>query len=92
MLLRERWQMELLYKLWKQQAQVDEWHTRDRWRMVCELYAKLLGVTLQHWLMVMFVGTIRNVAWSNWHRWCAIPVGASWRPWLAFAPCARPCG
>ena len=53
-LLRERWQMELLYKLWKQHAQVDEWHTRDHWRMVCELYAKLLGVTLQHWLIVLF--------------------------------------
>lgn len=49
-LLRERWQMELLYKLWKQHAQVDEWHTRDHWRKVCELYAKLLAVTLQHWL------------------------------------------
>ena len=53
-LLRERWQMELLYKLWKQQAQVDEWHTRDRWRKLCELYAKLLAVTLQHWLIVLF--------------------------------------
>lgn len=53
-LLRERWQMELLYKLWKQQAQVDEWHTQDRWRKLCELYAKLLAVTLQHWLIVLF--------------------------------------
>jgi len=53
-LLRERWQMELLYKLWKQQAQVDEWHSRDRWRVLCEWYAKLLAVTLQHWLMVLF--------------------------------------
>lgn len=53
-LLRERWQMELLYKLWKQQAQVDEWHSRDRWRQLCELYAKLLAVTLQHWLIVLF--------------------------------------
>lgn len=53
-LLRERWQMELLYKLWKQQAQVDEWHTRDHWRKLCELYAKLLAVTLQHWLIVLF--------------------------------------
>ena len=52
-LLRERWQMELLYKLWKQHGQVDEWHTRDPWRMLCELYAKLLGVTLQHWLIVL---------------------------------------
>jgi hypothetical protein len=53
-LLRERWQMELLYKLWKQQAQVDEWHTHDPWRKLCELYAKLLAVTLQHWLIVLF--------------------------------------
>ena len=53
-LLRERWQMELLYKLWKQWAKVDEWHTCDRWRKLCELYAKLLAVTLQHWLIVLF--------------------------------------
>ena len=53
-LLRERWQMELLYKLWKQDAQVDEWHTANRWRVLCELYAKLIGVLLQHWLMVLF--------------------------------------
>ena len=53
-LLRERWQMELLYKLWKQHAQVDEWHTADPWRMLCELYAKLIGVLLQHWLIVLF--------------------------------------
>jgi hypothetical protein len=53
-LLRERWQMELLYKLWIQHAQVDEWHTRNPWRKLCELYAKLLAVTLQHWLIVLF--------------------------------------
>lgn len=53
-LLRERWQMELLYKLWKQHAQVDEWHTSDCWRKMCEVYAKLLAVTLQHWLIVLF--------------------------------------
>ena len=53
-LLRERWQMELLYKLWKQYGQVDEWHTADPWRVLCELYAKLIGVLLQHWLIVLF--------------------------------------
>ena len=53
-LLRERWQMELLYQLWKQHAQVDEWHTATIWRMLCELYAKLIGVLLQHWLIVLF--------------------------------------
>lgn len=60
-LLRERWQMELLYKLWKQDAQVDEWRTANPWRVLCELYAKLIGVLLQHWLMVLF-------AWQNAQR------------------------
>ena len=53
-LLRERWQMELLYKLWKQHGQIDEWHTADAWRVLCELYAKLIAVLLQHWLIVLF--------------------------------------
>jgi hypothetical protein len=53
-LLRERWQMELLYKLWKQDGQVDEWRTANPWRILCEVYAKLIGVLLQHWLIVLF--------------------------------------
>src|SRR5947209_16226328 len=46
--------MELLYKLWKQYAQVDEWRTANPWRALCEVYAKLIGVVLQHWLIVLF--------------------------------------
>jgi hypothetical protein len=53
-LLRERWQIELLFKLWKQYGQVDEWRTEQCWRILCELYAKLIGVLLQHWLIVLF--------------------------------------
>jgi hypothetical protein len=53
-LLRERWQMELLYKLWKQHGQVDEWRTSNPWRVLCELYAKLIGALLQQWLIVLF--------------------------------------
>ena len=53
-LLRERWQMELLYKLWKQDGQVDTWRTRNPWRILCEVYAKLIGLLLQHWLIVLF--------------------------------------
>ncbi len=53
-LLRERWQMELLYKLWKQDGQIDEWRTSNPWRVLCELYAKLIGALLQHWLIVLF--------------------------------------
>src|SRR5437763_1873265 len=60
-LLRERWQMELLDKLWKQHGQVDEWRTANPWRALCELYAKLIGVVLQHWLIVLF-------AWQDAQR------------------------
>lgn len=60
-LLRERWQMELLYKLWKQYGQIDQWRTTHSWRVLCELYAKLIGMVLQHWLMVLF-------AWQNEQR------------------------
>ncbi len=60
-LLRERWQMELLYKLWKQYGQVDEWRTSNPWRVLCELYAKLIGMLLQHWLIVRF-------AWQDAQR------------------------
>ncbi len=60
-LLRERWQMEWLDKLWKQYGQIDEWRTTNCWRVLCELYAKLFGMVLQHWLMVLF-------AWQNAQR------------------------
>jgi hypothetical protein len=53
-LLRERGPMELLYKLWKQDGQVDEWRTDNPWRILCEIYAKLIGLLLQHWLIVLF--------------------------------------
>src|SRR3954471_1334776 len=70
--------IELLYKLWKQEGQVDEWRTAHRWRVLCELYAKLIGVLLQHWLMVLFAQAgSRSAAWSSSHRWCARRVGRS---------------
>lgn len=60
-LLRERWQMEMLYKLWKQYGRIDEWRTANSWRILCELYAKLIGSLLQHWLILLF-------AWQDEQR------------------------
>ena len=60
-LLRERWQMEMLYKLWKQYGRIDEWRTAHSWRVLCELYAKLIGLLLQHWLILLF-------AWQDEQR------------------------
>lgn len=44
----------MLYKLWKQEGQVDEWHTDNPWRILCEVYAKLIGLLLHHWLIVLY--------------------------------------
>src|ERR1700694_3015561 len=53
--------IELLYKLWKQYGHIDEWRTANPWRVLCELYAKLIGLLLQHWLILLF-------AWQNEQR------------------------
>lgn len=52
-LLRARWQIELLFKLWKSHQQVDEWRTANPWRILTEVYAKLLAVLIQHWVMLL---------------------------------------
>lgn len=60
-LLRVRWQIELVWKLWKMQGLLDEWQTQNVARILCEVYAKLLGVVLQHWLMLLS-------CWDDPHR------------------------
>ena len=51
-LLRIRWQIELLFKLWKRHGRVDEWRTKNPTRMLCEIYAKVLGLVFQQWILV----------------------------------------
>ena len=52
-LARARWQIELLFKLWKSHGGIDEWRTRNPQRIMCEVYAKLLGMVIQHWLLLV---------------------------------------
>ncbi len=59
-LIRVRWQIELLFKLWKQHSQVDEWRSEQPWRIACEVYAKLIGVILQHWLFLLGCWSYRD--------------------------------
>jgi hypothetical protein len=47
-----RWQIELLWKLWKSEGRIDESRSTKPWRIVTEVYAKLLGMVVQHWLLL----------------------------------------
>ncbi len=52
-LLRLRWQIEWLFKLWKQYAQADTSRSQQPWHMLCDYYAKLLGLLIVHWFMIV---------------------------------------
>lgn len=60
-LLRARWQIELLFKLWKDHALVDEWRGTKPARVLCEVYAKLLAMVVQHWVLLL-------ACWEDPHR------------------------
>jgi hypothetical protein len=59
--MRARWQVELLWKLWKQWGAIDEWQSANPARILCEVYAKLLGMLVQHWLLLLS-------CWDEPHR------------------------
>lgn len=52
-LLRLRWQIELLFKLWKQTLAIDVWRTQQPWQILTEIFAKLLLAVVQHWLVLL---------------------------------------
>lgn len=56
-----RWQIELLFKLWKSHAKLAQSRSNKPWRRLCEIYCKLLGIVVQHWISL--VGT-----WDNPRR------------------------
>ena len=79
---RYRWQIELLFKLWKSDLQVDKWNTKNPHRILCEFYTKLIGAIVTHWLLLVAcwhnprrslrqaIPTIRGLAWqfaNSWH-------------------------
>jgi Transposase DDE domain len=56
-LRRLRWQIELLFKVWKSEGRLDETRGERTWRVVCEAYAKLLGQVVQHWVSLVGGGS-----------------------------------
>jgi hypothetical protein len=51
-LLKLRWQIELLFKLWKDQGHLDESRGRRPVRVLTEVYAKFVAMIIQHWLLL----------------------------------------
>jgi hypothetical protein len=51
-LARTRWQVELLFKLWKSHGQIDKSCSKKPMRILCEFYAKLIAMLIQHWILI----------------------------------------
>lgn len=61
LLYRARWQIELLFKLWKSHGHVDEWTSCIPEHILCEFYAKLLAMLVEHWILL-------ESCWDDPHR------------------------
>jgi len=51
-LARVRWQVELLFKVWKSGGHLAQSRSAQPWRVLCEVYAKLLALLVHHWVLV----------------------------------------
>jgi hypothetical protein len=47
-----RWQIELLFKLWKSEGQLAHSRSQNPWRILGEVYAKLTALIIQHWIFL----------------------------------------
>ena len=51
-LRRVRWQVELVFKLFKSEGGLERTRSENPWRVLSEMYAKLLAMVVQQWLLL----------------------------------------
>lgn len=81
-LIRLRWQIELLFKQWKSVGGLDESRSQQPDRILAELFAKMLALVIQHWILTRSCWRFANrslVRASRAVRCLAGAMAASWR-------------
>ena len=77
-LARVRWQIELVFRRWKSVGAVDESRSAQSWRILTEVYAKLVGMVIAHWATLLGAWTAPNRS-----LWKALTVVQTHAPDLA---------
>ena len=50
---RARWQIELMFKLWKSHGQVNKSSSTHSYHVLCQVYAKMLAMIIHHWVVLI---------------------------------------